>query len=155
MEPECIDTSTREFSIGFDINACGWCDDGKGHNEEDTARICAKCTSLKFSADTLPNEDHYNCITHSLVYRPSVVTNRDVCTCYRPSSKSESIKYTVSIDELPLVTNRDACTCYRPSSRSESIKYTVSIDELPLVTNRDACTCYRPSSRSESIKYTV
>eukprot|EP01084_Bolivina_argentea_P155033 270204_1 len=62
MEPKCENNESLE---GFD-GACSWCDDGAGHNDDDSARIWTKCTSLRMDADTLPNTDHYNCATHSL-----------------------------------------------------------------------------------------
>ena len=86
MEQECTNpvTGALQWNDGFDINACAWCDDGKGHNTEDTARIWTKCTSLRFDADTLPNTDHYNCVTHSLIYMPSA-TNRAAKAMPRPT----------------------------------------------------------------------
>ena len=93
MEPECPNGIPND---GFDQHACSWCDDGAGHNDDDTARIWTKCTSLRFDADTKPDSDHYNCVTHSLVYRPSAVTNRDACTCYKPADKKLSTTYTVT-----------------------------------------------------------
>ena len=76
-------------------NACAYCEDGMGHNDEDTARYWSKCTSLRFDADTIPDPDHYGCVTHSLLYRPSAVTNRDACTCYKPENKKDATTYQV------------------------------------------------------------
>eukprot|EP01084_Bolivina_argentea_P014715 27526_1 len=58
-------------------------------------------------ADTLPNTDHYNCVTHSLVFKPSAVTNRDACTCYKEADKKTAVLYTVPVSELPPVTIPD------------------------------------------------
>ena len=88
MEPEC-------GQDGFDDNACAWCDDGAGHNYDDAARIWTKCTSLRFDADTAPGADHYGCVTHSLLYRPSAVNNRDACTCYQEGDGRTATTYEV------------------------------------------------------------
>lgn len=94
MEPECPDGIPNE---GFDQNACAWCDDGKGKS---AVSGWTKCTSLRFNADEKPNTDHYNCVTHELVYRPSAVSNRDACTCYKESDKKTATTYWVCIDVL-------------------------------------------------------
>merc|ERR1719474_1256935 len=103
MQPECVNGSS---ATGFE-HACAWCDDGSGHNYEEAARQWTKCTSLRFDADTLPDADHYNCVTHQLIYRPSAVTNRDACTCYKESSKKAATSYFVDRSELPTVTLSD------------------------------------------------
>jgi len=97
MEPECGED-------GFDDNACAYCDDGAGHNSDDAARIWTKCTSLRFDADTAPDSDHYGCVTHSLLYRPSAVNNRDACTCYQEGDARSLTSYQVSLSDLPSVT---------------------------------------------------
>eukprot|EP00486_Rosalina_sp_Unknown_P011600 CAMPEP_0201592860 /NCGR_PEP_ID=MMETSP0190_2-20130828/190632_1 /ASSEMBLY_ACC=CAM_ASM_000263 /TAXON_ID=37353 /ORGANISM="Rosalina sp." /LENGTH=876 /DNA_ID=CAMNT_0048051805 /DNA_START=469 /DNA_END=3099 /DNA_ORIENTATION=- len=101
MEPECPDGVPND---GFDSNACAYCDDGKGKTAADG---WTKCTSLRFDADTKPDPDHYNCVTHQLVYRPSAVTNRDACTCYKESDKKNVATYMVKVSDLPPVTIPD------------------------------------------------
>jgi len=103
MDPQC-DADGSELSPG----GCAWCDDGSGHNDLDAASVWTKCTSLRFDADTLPNSDHYNCVTHTLIFRPSAVTNRDGCVCYKDPNKKNDFVYEVPLTELPPVTISDS-----------------------------------------------
>eukprot|EP01084_Bolivina_argentea_P246849 413030_1 len=100
-----VNEETNSFKSvnGFEYG-CAYCEDGNGHNDDDAARIWSKCTSLRFDADTIPDIDHYGCVTHNLLYRPSAVTNRDACTCYKAENKKSATTYIVPKSELPAVT---------------------------------------------------
>eukprot|EP00484_Ammonia_sp_Unknown_P020063 CAMPEP_0197030868 /NCGR_PEP_ID=MMETSP1384-20130603/10007_1 /TAXON_ID=29189 /ORGANISM="Ammonia sp." /LENGTH=1847 /DNA_ID=CAMNT_0042460297 /DNA_START=328 /DNA_END=5871 /DNA_ORIENTATION=- len=134
MEPQCSDDGTELMPGG-----CAYCDDGTGHNDDDMARIWTKCTSLRFDADTKPSTDHYDCVTHSLAFRPSAVTNRDACTCYKPANKKTETTYTVPVSQLPPVTIPDDLAddiIIDPMivfASDEQEEYDTNFDELPIV----------------------
>ena len=90
---------------------CNICDDTSalcgavdGIESEYTGAWC-DCYSLQFPADleTTTDSDQY-CKTGYLTWRPSVVTDRSQCTCYKPAVYEDiPTEYIVSTTDLPLV----------------------------------------------------
>ena len=82
----------------------GLCGDVQGTESEYTGAWC-DCYALQFPADTQTTTDSSQyCKTEYLTWRPSVVTDRSQCTCYRPQETGDDLTlHTVSTLDLPLV----------------------------------------------------
>eukprot|EP01083_Nonionella_stella_P216978 779289_1 len=87
---EC-DLSNASLSI-----YCNPCDDGQ-HALTDWTH----CYGIQLSADHVIDTDHNKCVSQTIMARPSMVTDRSFCTCYKPLR--DDVIYTVSVEELPMV----------------------------------------------------
>eukprot|EP01084_Bolivina_argentea_P135070 238070_1 len=72
-------------------------------NKCDVIHQQSHCFAMRMNPDTPINYDHNECVTHGLLYRPSMSFQRNACNCYKPLQ--QSFKYIVNINDLPPVTS--------------------------------------------------
>jgi len=78
---------------------CNQCDDSEHDSSEWT-----QCSAIRMNADHSIETRHSLCVdAQSIMVRPSMVTDRAFCSCYKPSNASQT-EYEYNAADLPAVT---------------------------------------------------